>query len=271
VTQDIVVPEDSETPNGPRTVRSVIHAVKLLKALSRSNSPATLSDLAASVGLSKPSTFNLLKTLEVEGLVAKDQFARYQLTWGVYELGSAVVRTADVSRIARAHLDKLAEQTGEAVLLAIIDETSVLYLDRGQAADTFAMVANVGRRSPLHTNASGKVLLAGQPETYIAQLLSGPLDAKTRFTITDPRELRAELKTVTRNGYAVCAQEQEEGLSSIAVPITDYTGHVHAALTIAGPTQRIGSHSLQELLGQLREEANAISEQLGSGGTIESA
>ena len=257
--------QSATVKDGSRTVRSVVHAVKLLKSLSRSSGPSSLGELAADVGLSKPATFNLLKTLELEGLVAKDGSARYRLTWGMYELGSAVVRSTDLTRVGRFHVDTLADATSEAVLLAILDDNSVLYIDRGQSADSFAMVANVGRRSPLHTNASGKVLLAGQSADFLDEFLgSGPLERKTPYTITDPEVLRAELAAVRRDGYAMCAQEQEEGLSSISVPVIGHTGEVVAAMTIAAPTQRIDLRSAPGLRKQLIAEAAAMSRHLGS-------
>lgn len=252
------------TGGGPRTVRSVVHAVWLLKEISLSPEPSSLGDLAAAIGLSKPATFNLLKTLEVEGLVAKDPAARYRLTWGVYELGSAVVRSANLSRVSRIHLDRLAEETGEAVLLGILDERTVLYIDRGQAGDSFAMVANVGRRSPLHTNASGKVLLAGQSREFIDGILDSPLERHTDYTITDPGRLREELDNVRRDGFALCEQEQEAGLSSVSVPVVDYTGSTVAALTVAAPSQRIDRNSIPALCNILRREALAISAQMGA-------
>ncbi len=258
----MAIPETD--PSAPRTVQSVTRAVALLKEIARTPQPSTLSDLARAAGLSKPAVYNLLKTLEIEGLVRKDDDARYTLTWGMYELGTAVLRGVDVSRIARVHLDNLAVQTGEAALLAILDDDSVLYLDRGQSAETFTMVANVGRRSPLYTNASGKVLLAGQSPQFIDRILAGPLEKRTPHTIVDRRELLTELDQVRRNGYATCREEQEVGLSSIAVPVLDHTGGVTAALTIAGPASRVNDLAWDGLLGNLRKEAREISERLGS-------
>ncbi|MGB3732023.1 IclR family transcriptional regulator [Microbacterium sp.] len=249
-----------------RTVRSVVHAVQLLRRLAQSSSPSALGELAAGVGLSKPATFNLLKTLELEGLVGKDSDAKYRLDWGVYELGSAVVRGADLTRVGRAHLDRLAEATGEATLLAIIDDQSVLYIDRGQADASFAMVANVGRRSPLHTNASGKVLLAWKDAASLDEYLAtAPLERRTARTITDPAVLRAELETVRGQGFATCVQEQEEGLSSVSVPVIGHTGEAVAALTVAAPSQRINAESTPGLRDLLLAAAAEMSTELGGG------
>ena len=245
----------------PRIVQSVVHASSLLKALQKTGRPATLSELARKIGLSKPATYALLRTLELDGLVAKDQAARYQLSWGLYELGSAVSRSLVLTKVARLHLDRLAVATGEAVLLGILDNRSVLYLDRGQLAESFRMVANIGRRSPLHTTASGKVLLAGQDKPYLDALLEERLAPITSKTITEPAELRLELDRVRRCGYAMCRQEQEIGLSSIAVPLFE-ASTVRAALAIAGPTNRIEGAPQPRLFEALSASAAEISRQL---------
>lgn len=246
----------------PRVVRSVIHASGLLKALHKSGRPTSLSDLARKIELSKPATYVLLKTLEAAGLITRDAEARYELSWGVYELGSAVIRPMELARIARLHLDHLAERTGEAVLLGILDNAAVLYLDRGQDHESFTMVANTGRRSPLHTNASGKVLLAYQGAAYIETITTRLLAPTTSLTITDGRVLTAELERVRESGYATCGQEQEIGLSSIAVPVFADHGTVPAALAVAGPSNRLTHRVLANLLAELQSTSADISRQL---------
>lgn len=248
---------------GKRVVQSVSRAASLMKAMAAKGRPMGLSDLAGAIGISKPATYHLLRTLELEGFVAKGPDALYQLDWGLYELGSAVIRSVSLTQVARGHLDRLADQTGEAVLLSILDDRSVLYLDRGQSADSFVMVANVGRRSPLHTNASGKVLLAYQPQSVVADVLAAPLEAKTPATVCNPQELAEQLAKVRVDGYATCWQEQEIGLCSVACPIFDYTGRVCAAIAIAGPAERIDQAAVAQLAAAARREAQAISQQLG--------
>ncbi len=145
-----------------------------------------------------------------------------------YELGSIVARSVDVSRAARPYLDALASETGESVLLGILDGGSVLYLDRGDSPNGFHMVATAGRRSPLHATASGKLL--------------------------------------RRDGYATCWQERELGLCSVAVPLRDHTGATVASLTLVGPAGRLTPESADEHLAPLRSAAHAVEEHLGVDG-----
>lgn len=223
-----------------------------------------LGDLARAIGLSKPATFHMLRTLELEGFISKTPVATYQLDWGLYELGSAVIRSVDLARVARPHLDQLAQTTGEAVLLSILDGDSILYLDRGQAVETFSMVANMGRRSPLHTNASGKVLLAYQGPEFIAEYLTRRFIPKTQSTLIDPRELNQSLAAVRMNGYSTCWEEEEIGLCSVAVPVRDYTGEVCASMTIAGPVRRVNANTEEGLVALLQAEAALVSRSLGA-------
>ncbi len=249
-----------------RRVRAVDHAVDVLQAIARASHPMGVSDLARRTGLSKASVHHLLATLESRRLVMRDdETARYRLGWGLYELGAGVVRDVDLSRAARPYLDKLAVQTGESVLLGILDNESVLYLDRGEAPHGLRMVANAGRRGPLHATASGKALLAFAADTELVEkILSEPQHRYTKTTITDPAQLRQELAQVRQQGYATCWQEREVGLCSLAVTLRDYTGAVVGALTVAGPATRLTSRTISSHLTPLQTARHAIETRLGA-------
>lgn len=250
-----------------RRVQSVDHAFDILQALAESSHGVGLTDIAARVGLSKATVHHLLFTMTSRGLVARtSDDAKYRLNWGLYELGAAVVRSVDVTRVARNFLDQLASQTGESALLGILDGESVLYLDRGDPPGSFRMVANAGLRSPLYSTASGKVLLAFATDRMLFdRVVHSGLEKLTNNTIDDPRELRETLATVRRRGYATCWQEREVGLSSLAVPLRDYTGTVVASLAIAAPASRLSQRTLKQHLTQLLKTGTTISARLGHG------
>jgi DNA-binding IclR family transcriptional regulator len=149
-------------------------------------------------------------------------------------------------------------------MLSVLEGREVFYLDREEGSRTIRMVAGVGHRSPLHSNASGKVLLAHQAESFVAGYLDGPLERFTASTIVEREQLRCHLGAVVADGYATCWQEHESELCSVSVPIFDFTGTVVAALTIAGPVSRIAPDRYEHLLPPLRERAGEISAGLGA-------
>lgn len=267
-TTDIVDadPSDGAAVRATRRVQSVDHAIDVLEALAEAPpSGLGVSELARQTGLSKATAHHLLLTLESRRFVVKDTHAAtYRLGWALHELGTLVSQTIDVARIARPFLDELALETGESILLGVRVDRTVQYLDRGDARSGFTMTATTGMRSLLHTNASGKLLLAFAGDDFIDEYLAGPLEAFTPATITDPDVLRAQLADIRRDGYATCWQERERGLCSIAVPIHDYTSETAAALTVAGPAGRVTPDDIDRYVGPLRTAATEIETQLGA-------
>ncbi|HEY9478175.1 MAG TPA: IclR family transcriptional regulator [Microbacteriaceae bacterium] len=236
------------------------HAIDVLQVLTEAPRGLGVSAIAQRVGLSKATVHHLLGTLESRRFVVRDPMAaQYRLSWGVYELGAAVVRSVDLTRVARQYLDQLAVRTGESVLLGLLDGDSVLYLDRGEAPSGFRVVANAGRRCALHSTASGKVLLAfSQDPRLLQRIVTHPLAKLTPATITDPDLLRRELATVRWQGYATCWQEEEVNFCSLAVPVRDSSGAVIASLAIAGPSMGLNAHTVPKRLILLRTAAELI-------------
>jgi DNA-binding IclR family transcriptional regulator len=236
----------------------------VLQVLTEAPDGLGVSAIAERVGLSKATVHHLLSTLASRRFVVRDQTgAQYRLSWGVYELGAAVVRRIDLTRIARHYLDRLATQTGESVLLGLLDGDSVLYLDRGEAPSGFPVVANAGRRCNLHSTASGKVLLAfSQDPKLLQRVVAHPLTRLTRNTITDPDHLRRELANVRWQGFATCWQEDEVGFSSLAVPVRDFRGGVIASLAVAGASIGKSTQTTRESLTLLRSAAHMIGTEL---------
>lgn len=224
-----------------------------------------IGDIAHRSGMSKTAVYHLLGTLETRHLVARDpDSGAYRLDWALYELGSSVVQSVEVSRIARHYLDLLAAQTDEFVLLGILEGESVLYLDRGEAPSSFRVTANTGRRFPLHATASGKALMAFSADNdLIERTLRGPLPKMTSATITDPELMRRELAQARRRGFATCWQEGEVGLCSIAMPVHDHRSRVVAALTIVGMSVRLNNLTIRQHLSPLRSAVRAIESRLG--------
>ena len=255
----------ADAPPRKRRVQAVDHAIDILECLATTAGAVGVSELARQTGLSKATVYHLLATLEARRLVIREpDAASYRLGWALYEMGTRVARGTAVSRVARPFLDRLASETGESVLLGVLDAGSVLYLERGDAPSGFHMVAAAGLRSPLHATASGKLLLAFADQEEIDRYLGdGPLESFTANTLIDPKLLRKQLEEIRANGYATCWQERELGLCSVAVPLRDHTGATVASLTLAGPAGRVTEDSVDTHLHPLRDAAAEIDALLG--------
>ncbi len=114
----------------------------------------------------------------------------------------------------------------------------------------------------MHCTASGKVLLANEPEERRdAILTSVPLTRFTDNTITDVNELRAELTTIRLQGEAVDREEKFDGVQCVAVPVFAQHGECVGVSTVQFP--RAPSERIAELLELTRTAASKISRSLG--------
>jgi len=101
-----------------------------------------------------------------------------------------------------------------------------------------------------------------------AAIWTGWTDAKK--TIIDIETLGQDLAEIQKNGYAATHEEHQEDLSAVAAPIFDHTEQVTAAVTVSGPTYRIGSGEIEGLAEAVQRIAHEISVGLGSIGQINS-
>ncbi len=97
--------------------------------------------------------------------------------------------------------------------------------------------------------------------------------ALTPRTITSARRLLKELRVIRERGYGIDDEEREKGVRCLAAPIRNHHGDVVAAISIAGPIDRLP----QDLIGSDVAEAvlaaaRAISIDLGASdeGSVES-
>jgi DNA-binding IclR family transcriptional regulator len=225
-------------------IQSVQRAAAVLKAFDRAAPELGVTELGRKVHLHKSTVSRLLATLELEGLVERvPGTEKYRLGFEFVRIAGQVTHFNDVRAAARPVLDALAEASGETINLAVLDGDEVINVEQTSGPHMVGMANWVGRRTPLHCVANGKVLLAFLPGTEIERLLARPLARFTDRTIVDPELLRADLARVRECGYAVALGEIEQGLNAVAAPIRAGAlgagGEVVAAVSISGPAYRV--------------------------------
>lgn len=243
---------------------SVANAIRLVKAFTDDEYEIGISSLARRLGLGKSTVHRLASTLIAADFLEKNpDTGEYRLGLALFELGALVRRKMDVANEARPFLKTLMEKTGETVHLAVLDHASVLYINTIASRQAIRMSSTVGARVPSHSSSEGKALLAFRPAEVVEDVIARGLAACTRKTIVKPPALRSELAAVRQRGYALDDEETEEGLRSVAAPIRAHGGSVVAAISIAGPTQRVSKKILQGYAPDVVAAAAAISQRLG--------
>lgn len=162
-------------------------------------------------------------------------------------------------------MEALADQVKESCSAAVLDGTDIVYVLRVPTRKIMKIALGIGSRLPACCTSLGRVLLAGLPDDEVLRRLrAAPPQAHTRHTITDIDALLAKVQQARRQGWAQVNQELEEGLVSIAAPITNRGGRVVAALNVSGQANRTSARQMQEkMLPPLQAAAQSISRLLG--------
>lgn len=230
----------------------------MFERLCQHDSPVSLSDLARETELQKSNVHRLLTTLSHLGYVRQSLDARYLPTLKTWALGSLIRERYNVAAIAGPSLLALRDELGETAYLAAMDGDRAVYLDVVEGTHRIRVNAKTGGHAPLHSTASGKVLLAFSPEAALDSLTE-PYERFGRNTAATRAELKKRIVQVRRDGYAINNEEWAEGVMGIAVPIRDREGQCVAAMGVTGLALRLAKAPTKRIIALLQKHAEAIS------------
>jgi IclR family transcriptional regulator, acetate operon repressor len=239
-------------------VQSVERAFSIIGCLA--SGTTGVSEIADRVNLPKSTVSRLLLTLVELGVVEQmGPGGGYRLGPYLHTLASQASPAGSLIEHARTHLVELVNTVGESAGLSILDGHDVLYLDQVNTGADIRVRDWTNTRIQPHLVSSGLVLLAWGTEAQTVEVLSEPLMSMTARSITDPAQIRARLAEVRSVGHAWVVDELSEGLSSIAAPILDRSGHAVAALHVHGPTFRFPGNDISTVNSRVTAAAQRIS------------
>lgn len=249
----------------PAQVPAATRALRVLRYLAAQSEPVPLDQVARAVGLPRSSAYHLVNAMIAEGFVTHvEDEHRYAVGVAAFEVGSGYTRQAPLQRIARRPLADLVDALGQSGHLAVLHGRDVYYVLEERAAGRPVLVSDVGVRLPAHITASGRAILSALPAAQIRALFPDRNAFVSRHG-TGPASLTAltSLLAETRQrGYATERDDVTPGFASVAVPITDHSGHPLAAVAVT-----FGSDAPPELTDAVRriaETAALLSRRIGA-------
>jgi len=243
--------------------KALVKALRVMETLACSEGPRGVSELARELGYQKSNVHRILSTLVEQGYVVRfDAGPTYQLNYKMFEIGSRVVSRLRLSEVARPFLQRIVRRTGESAHIMIYHNAEIIYLDKIENNAPIRASSEPGLRAPAYCVASGKVLLAYQPDDEVRRVLRR-VRAHTAHTVTDPAALRAEIDGVRTVGYAINRQGWRDGVAGAAAPVLVGAEHAIAALAILGPADRLDDDRLHAAGRLLARQARELSRQLG--------
>ncbi|MDN4523043.1 IclR family transcriptional regulator [Fictibacillus fluitans] len=246
-------------------VKSVSRALDIITLVSLKKGGLGVTEIAKHIDINKSSVYRILSTLVLYGYIEQDkETGRYKLGYKFLEVSSKLLESIDLRSEAKPFLQELEDETNEVVHLVVFDQGEVVYIEKLDGSETLRMHSKVGKRAPMHCTSVGKAILASLPASEVIDILDRKgMPRHTDKTITNKDQFLEELNHVRQKGYALDLEENETGITCIAVPIYDHLGTVAGAVSISGPTLRMTDERLEQLKPRMQQIGKQISARLG--------
>ncbi len=241
----------------PDFMTSLARGLLVIQAFTQQTPQMTIAQLSVRTGLSRAAARRCLYTLTKLGFAGTEDGSRYALRPRMLSLSQNFASSNDLAVAAQPVLERMSAAYRESFSVATLDGDDIVYIARTTASRMMTVDLHIGSRLPAFCTSMGRILLAQLPpealEQYLARAVLTPF---TTRTITSVEKLRPLLRSIRRNGYAICDQEYEVGLRSLAVPVYAPSGRVAATLNLSGSAPRLSIPDLQtRFLPHLRNAA----------------
>lgn len=168
--------------------------------------PLSLAELTARSGYSRATAHRLAVALEQHGLLRRSDDGRFALGLHLVALGRTATEQFPLASAAAPALARLRTATGESVQLYVREGESRVCVAALESPHGLRTIVPVGAALPLDVGSAGRVLLGEVPRT----------------------------------GWCQTVGEREPGVASVSAPVVGLDGEVVAAVSVSGPTDRLG-------------------------------
>ncbi len=221
----------------------------------------TRADLARALGCSISQVFRVLDCLQRRGYIVAGPTNAFVLTSKLFELSHRHPPTRRLVGLALPIMRATAERTRQSIQLVIFSNGEMLVLNEVDAPEEVGIFIKPGTRRDVFLTASGRVLLAFQPDDERAGMLAIAEAATPNLMPRDEYEKR--LDVVRLQGFEEMPSFQIAGVHNVSFPILDVGGRAIAAMTMPFLRRSDITSDLGTARDVLREGAANLSRLLG--------
>lgn len=245
------------------SVKSAQRVLNIFEILADHPGGLSIKEISEALDIPQSSTYHLLNTLTKAGYLNRDELKKYRLGAKLIHIGTCAMESLDIYDAGVPHLRHLMQQVDETVFMAVLSDDELVYVAKIDSNRSIRTTAHPGAKRPLYCTGLGKAFLTFLPEPKRKRILDRiEFKKMTHKTITDRQSLEKQLQSFKKRGYSIDDEESEEGLYCLAAPIFGRDEQVIAAISVAGPRERVYARR-KDIVRDLKSTAYQISKDMG--------
>jgi IclR family pca regulon transcriptional regulator len=224
----------SNKPSNSYYSTSLEKGMNILKLFTLDRKTWSLTQISKHLNLNTTSTYRYVNTLIQLGYLRKNPNTKViSLGHQILTLRANFYRTDDLYENGKPLIKEVFETFNVNTELASYDENSIVVIYRREASESFVPRFPLSsREEQFYCSSLGKAILSALPHDEMVKIVKElPIEKKTGNTLTNKKDLIADLEKTRARGYALNNEEWVKGLLAIGAPIVNlHTKEVKGAV-----------------------------------------
>ncbi len=229
--------------------------LQIMQFVAHSNGPVTVTEASAFLKVPRATVYRLVTMLEKEDVLQRTP-DRKRLGFSGGFLRSMLSGASNDQLISgfRDFLATTSDALGATAFLGRLNASFVELIHAVTPSDRSIASIHPGLNvRPAHVCSSARAIVAFLPEHEIDAIIGDHCPAFTDRTITDPDAVREELKMTKARGYAICDEEIDPGVTSVAVPTIVGRAGVLCSVGVVAASRKMHEFGLAAIGESLKE------------------
>jgi IclR family transcriptional regulator, acetate operon repressor len=220
-------------------VKQISNLFDLMDLFVRAKKPLSVREIIKEFSWPRSSVFNMITTMVEHGYLYQPvPRGGYYPTTKWMDVAREVSDSQPLPESVHKLLVELMKLTGETIILAAPEGTSVVFMDVVESPADIRYTVNVGQRLPIHVTAAGRAILSQYSTAErLAVLKRVKYQKYEKSTFMTPESVERDIQKSAKDGWFANMAVYQPNVAGIAVPF--HFRDRRNALVLGAPDSRI--------------------------------